>query len=354
MTSKNDIYHVWVPNTTKNEEEYFRKFVEGFVLIWESQLDLDWAQLPDWSMVKHDVGPHLLRLPEELLPAKMVLLLQCLVVICCNFDNIPFITTYDYVGNIAAICGALVHQLVEQQEEVAGRVFLHFCCPLECLYDPYLTWRHLLLGWLADASQPAAAAGITALLEKCPHLSRELLHVLGAVISGAQHNVLCAVCPATVNIVKGVISHSSTSNKCSADQQQRSMILQFYQDSVEVVMGEWREATAQVVARVVGTLQLLLTKGSPSHENVRNIMVNKQLLDTIMPATTCVKTITSVLDGSATGKERMVEDFDAYERLFVALKYLGSPSRNLLSALLGMVTEDKESQGLQIAEVLLP
>lgn len=40
--------------------------------IWESQLKLDWEDnesLPNWSVVKEDFGPHLSRLPEELLPA---------------------------------------------------------------------------------------------------------------------------------------------------------------------------------------------------------------------------------------------------------------------------------------------
>jgi hypothetical protein len=43
--------------------------VKGFVTIWESQLELDWRSLPDCLTVKHDAGPHLSRLPEELLPA---------------------------------------------------------------------------------------------------------------------------------------------------------------------------------------------------------------------------------------------------------------------------------------------
>lgn len=43
--------------------------MKGFVAIWERQLDLDWSRLPSWMMVKHDSGPRLSRLPEELLPA---------------------------------------------------------------------------------------------------------------------------------------------------------------------------------------------------------------------------------------------------------------------------------------------
>lgn len=41
-------------------------------MIWESQLNLDWTSddtLPDSNSIKPDQGPHLSRLPEELLPA---------------------------------------------------------------------------------------------------------------------------------------------------------------------------------------------------------------------------------------------------------------------------------------------
>lgn len=94
MESKKDIYSFWVHYTTKvtyspflnhpnwpsnyiflvfqNEEVYFRKFIAGLVSIWESQLNLDWSSdlsLPDSTTIKPDVGPHLSRLPEELLPA---------------------------------------------------------------------------------------------------------------------------------------------------------------------------------------------------------------------------------------------------------------------------------------------
>lgn len=37
--------------------------------IWEQQLNLSWAEFPDSSSLNHDSGPHLSRLPEELLPA---------------------------------------------------------------------------------------------------------------------------------------------------------------------------------------------------------------------------------------------------------------------------------------------
>lgn len=37
--------------------------------IWEEQLQLDWSSLPNWTDIRPDAGPHLSRLPEELLSA---------------------------------------------------------------------------------------------------------------------------------------------------------------------------------------------------------------------------------------------------------------------------------------------
>lgn len=55
----------------QNEESYFREFMERFVSIWQSQLPLDFAaaECPYWHEVQADQGPHLGRLPDELLPA---------------------------------------------------------------------------------------------------------------------------------------------------------------------------------------------------------------------------------------------------------------------------------------------
>ena len=44
-------------------------FIAGFVSIWHSQLQLDFDNAPRWDAVAPDLGPHLSRLPDELLPA---------------------------------------------------------------------------------------------------------------------------------------------------------------------------------------------------------------------------------------------------------------------------------------------
>lgn len=77
--------------------------------------------MPPWNEIKADVGPHLKRLPEELLPAigkfliiardscqsddglddkalaETTLLLKCLTVVCRHFDNIQIVANHQYI-----------------------------------------------------------------------------------------------------------------------------------------------------------------------------------------------------------------------------------------------------------------
>lgn len=90
--------------------------------IWTEQLNLDFDQPPLWNEIKNDLGPHLKRLPDELLPAigkflivakdsyqneqplsedelaETTLLLKCLTMICRHFDNIQTVANYQYIS----------------------------------------------------------------------------------------------------------------------------------------------------------------------------------------------------------------------------------------------------------------
>lgn len=112
----------------QNDETYFREFVARFVDIWHSQLQLDFKSenCPLWHEVQPDNGPHLGRLPDELLPAigkfiivardtcetdtlteegieQVAILIDCLVIVCRHFDNILAIIKYEYKPNLIAI-----------------------------------------------------------------------------------------------------------------------------------------------------------------------------------------------------------------------------------------------------------
>ena len=56
----------------------------------------------------------------------------------------------------------------------------------------------------------------TALVESFPQLGHELLTVFGAIISGARHNAMKAISPATTKMILKTVRDSSTSQawKC--------------------------------------------------------------------------------------------------------------------------------------------
>ncbi|XP_058454329.1 neurobeachin-like protein 1 isoform X1 [Malaya genurostris] len=232
MDSKKDIYNLWVQYTTKNEEIYFRQFIQGFVHIWQKQLLLEFDNVPHWETISPDSGPHLNRLPDELLPAiekfliiardkfekgssidandeqedetvlEIQLLIQCLTIICRHFDNIATIIKSSYISSCVVISNAIINKLSHQTAlSTAQQQFIKcFSNFLEVLYDPYFTWRNFLRGDVADYSRLSYKitplhAEIVPFIYDCfqsknacnyPEIGKDFFHVLGAVISGSQ------------------------------------------------------------------------------------------------------------------------------------------------------------------------
>ncbi|KPU78624.1 uncharacterized protein Dana_GF10562, isoform B [Drosophila ananassae] len=228
MDNKKDIYNLWVQYTTKNDESYFREFVARFVAIWRSQLQLDFQaeNCPLWNEVKTDSGPHLGRLPDELLPAigkfiivardecdtaghldeeaieQVAILIDCLVIVCRHFDNILAIIKYEYKPNLIAILTRVFKQQMSETQTTAAtsHLFRSFSAFLEVMYDPYLTWRSFVRGHSADYSRlsykpHSVHVEIVPFIYDCfqeekliryAEIGESLLNILGAVICGSQ------------------------------------------------------------------------------------------------------------------------------------------------------------------------
>ncbi|XP_049530577.1 neurobeachin-like protein 1 isoform X2 [Anopheles darlingi] len=267
MDSRKDIYNLWVQYTTKNEETYFRQFITGFVNIWHSQLQLDFENAPRWDEVVPDLGPHLSRLPDELLPAiekfliiardccenvteesagiadeemrQNVLLVQCLTVICRHFENIDAVIRSSYISSCIAISNFIITRLDDRKstDVATDELFVQSVARLlEVLYDPYLTWRSYLRGHHADYSTLSYKISpmhleIVPFIYDCfqsgkasknTKIGKDLVHILGAIIAGSQHNGLRAVSPATVTIIIDVIS------KWDSEAELRRLMLQCF------------------------------------------------------------------------------------------------------------------------------
>ncbi|KAG8233662.1 hypothetical protein J437_LFUL013708, partial [Ladona fulva] len=231
---------LWTKYISSNDEKIFQSYIKGFVSTWEPQLNIHWndPQLLSYSWmwkisssdVKNDAGPHLSTLPDELLPAiakfifvakdetekgsldaaglkKLEMIVRSLIIICRNFDNIPFVASCEYVSLMVGIAATIIHQELADKEdneknlelELPRSEFLScFCCFLECLYDPYLTWRDFVKGYpQADPCDlPLHSALLhmevipfiydcfqTTMMVKMPWLCSNLLHILGGTIS---------------------------------------------------------------------------------------------------------------------------------------------------------------------------
>ncbi|XP_053953173.1 neurobeachin-like protein 1 isoform X1 [Anastrepha ludens] len=281
MDNKKDIYNLWVQYTTKNDESYFREFIERFVNIWKSQLPVDFTRdgLPLWHEVHPDNGPHLGRLPDELLPAigkfiiiardasengilddeqirQIAVLVDCLVIICRHFDNILAVIKYEYKSNLIAILTNTFKECMSRQQ--ASIEVVHLFCSfsqfLEVMYDPYLTWRSFLRGVYADFHKipykpHTVHVEIVPFIYDCfqkdeitkfPSIGECLVNALGAVICGSQkslasfasksttncgegqeicdnlRNGMRAICPATVSVIMKIISQWESASELRA------------------------------------------------------------------------------------------------------------------------------------------
>ncbi|GFO26697.1 neurobeachin-like protein 1, partial [Plakobranchus ocellatus] len=155
-------------------------------------------------------------------------ILQCLVILCRNCDNIFFVASCDFVSHAVNAAQSILSRLYSNKQPEAAasqepsgilfkfvKIVFHF---LECLYDPYFIWRKRLKGWPVDVEQvlskPAAVHNeIIPFFHECfqyPGLSRGLqkglLHILGAIMCGAETNAVLVVTPASVDVVLSVLS----------------------------------------------------------------------------------------------------------------------------------------------------
>ena len=195
----------------------------------------------------------LTELPDELLPAlsKFLLLarddieqssinaksiceakdvVKTLILLTGNVDdNIPLVSSMDLIRLVTQCNSSLLKYLLEMESSffVANKAkmkaelqklraeILDFISQslrlLECIYDPYRRWKSFLEdeeGWSERLqSSPVALqqevipflyeSFETALTDCFPSLAEQMLHVFGAVVSGARHNAIRAISPAT-------------------------------------------------------------------------------------------------------------------------------------------------------------
>ncbi len=111
------------------------------------------------------------------------------------------------------------------------------CHLLESIYDPFMRWRNFVRRDEEEEvegsrSSPAASdlpptpvalhqetipflyeSFETALADRFPDLAREMLAVFGAVVSGARHNAVQAISPATTKMILKTVRESEETSE---------------------------------------------------------------------------------------------------------------------------------------------
>lgn len=202
-------------------------------------MHLDFESALDWRVVKNNSGPHIQRLPDELLAAiekfllkfliiesdncnddekllypekidELTLLLKCLIIICRNFDNIKaIIKSTCFISNSIAISNKLIDSLFEEESSddqtlIQSKIsFIKTASKfLESIFDPVLCWRNYLKNSLVDFGKLDYSVTVPTLnVEIVPfiydyfqlknyhqysEISISLINLLGAIIAGSQ------------------------------------------------------------------------------------------------------------------------------------------------------------------------
>ncbi|XP_071441260.1 neurobeachin-like protein 1 [Hetaerina americana] len=473
MDTPSVLHDLWTKYISSNDEKTFHNFINDFVSYWESQLNIEYhdpISLPSswmWnhssSEVKPDDGPHLSTLPDELLPAlakfiflakdetekdgldveglkKLEKINRCLIIICRNFDNIPFVASCEYVSLIVGIAAAVIHKELSEEGNYDAKAQLHvpraeflsrFCCFLECLYDPYLTWRDFIKGCPQPdpCNLPLHSALLhmevipfiydcfqTVMMKKMPWLCTDLIHILGGTISAAQsaivcvepiaverrqslestshslytgHNGLRAICPATINILMGAITHPDVDEsvcavafkcfiimahvlqKSSPEERQveLAMILQLYHSTIRTLFSQVKNyEKPKILFLSISTLGSILDVSdrvrNPLQESLIEIGFPELIVSVLEGnkdfsssaqqklAVISVNSLTKLLSGNSKGKEKFSKA-GAYDRLFNVIISIGKPSDDLLKALFLLAVDGKLHNNLQNSEVVI-
>ncbi|KAK3083537.1 hypothetical protein FSP39_025014, partial [Pinctada imbricata] len=258
-------------------------------------------------------GPHITRLPDNILRVLSNLfcqcltniagndteaavqlsgnILKCLIIISRNFDNVPLVASCEFVKHVVTMATNILQQITEDNSEKNhSDLYSLFCMAvhfLECLYDPYFVWRKRLKGWTVDKSRmtykPAAlhVEVVPFFYDCCANsgvptdLRLRLLHMFGAIMCGMQHNGLRVITPATLDVLLKMISDNEVSGPANETRQElwdlRELVLKCIICMVHVIHASSPDQRQVEVSHVLeGYMQVLMNfdlTSDDEHEN---------------------------------------------------------------------------------------
>ncbi|XP_074841359.1 neurobeachin-like protein 2 isoform X2 [Carettochelys insculpta] len=149
------------------------------------------------------------------------------IIICRNLENVQADRTPVFIHEVLSLLVACTAKLKNAREQCAPSrsqletVTIYSLHLYECLFDPYQTWRRQLSGEIVSMKEKSKYKFAPAALplefsdffqesfqeeEQLPEALRlRLIHLFGAIISGAKENALQAITPASVEVLMLVL-----------------------------------------------------------------------------------------------------------------------------------------------------
>ncbi len=225
-------------------------------------------------------------------------------------------------------------------------------------------------------------------MDQFPALAEEMLTVFGAVISGARHNAIKAISPATTKMILKTVRESGETSEnvhiaaiyCSAksiqifhempmDERQLdiSLLIEQYQQILTALAAKDNVSLATMVEGV-GMISKMLSRprGSApildeesSAEQLQALLARHGMIETLLQVVREVRfdsdrkqtllpvaigRVSLLLRGCEAAKQRMAK-MDGYSKLFEAVSEVGPPDSGTLKAILCMATHGTEQSG---------
>lgn len=422
----------WTKYIEESDEKYFRKFVKGLVTSWERSVSPNWDMLVTSRMEGHrEEGPALHALPEELLPALSKFLfigkdeaeqsainaksighskdiVKCLIIICRLPDNIPLVSSMDFVQMITQMDSLLLQQLLDMESSFFARkvkteasqqklrdeildFIVQSCHFLETIYDPHFRYRTFLCGKEPESEIQIPPTPIalhqetipflyesfeTALADCFPDLAQEMLTVFGAIISGARHNAIRAISPATTKMISKTIRDSDTNEQvhitaiyCSAKSirilhevpmEERQLDIQLLIEQYQQILSSVSlKSTVSVATLVegVGMLSRMMNVKKPAE--LKELLAKNALIQTLLEVIkdsqldtdkkkillpVVIDRLGLLLKNCEPACQKMIK-IDGYSKLFEIVNSLGPPDSNILKSILAISTHGEDPNG---------
>ncbi|XP_030052735.1 neurobeachin-like protein 2 isoform X1 [Microcaecilia unicolor] len=243
MASKERLYELWMLFYTKKDLNYLQQWLEVFVASFERIITVNSLdpRRPEDSASEIPLLPgdvlevlsqqlghcvHKLSGSQEAAEAGLgqaLLIIKFFIIICRNLENVEGDRAFIFVHEVTNLLGACISRLKRRlpeellpTEAPLQNVAVYAIHLLECLFDPYQTWRRHLSGEVVSWKERNKYKFVPAALppEFCTFfqesfqdgeflpepLKLRLIHLIGAIISGNQHNALLLITPGLVEV----------------------------------------------------------------------------------------------------------------------------------------------------------